>query len=156
MPKKFCLFGDSKSTTFGLKLNKKGVVSYFSPKKAFSAVSPNWWNKVVGGWCTSFHVLKQLVFLVLTAEGWWYIRQSIDFALSPHDVMNYPNAPPVLGVFLVNLLYFKNFLEYFRSVWSVRILFLSNQMLKVFVWLKGCTYTHTGWLKMALIPKLWY
>ena len=41
-----------------------------------------------------FNVLKQLVYLVLTAEGWWYIRQSIDFALSPHDVMNCPNAPP--------------------------------------------------------------
>ena len=43
-----------------------------------------------------FYFLKQLVFLVLTAEGWWYIRQSVDFALSPHDVINYPNAPPPL------------------------------------------------------------
>ena len=49
---------------------------------------------MVGGWCTFFHVLKQLVFLVLTAEGWWYIRQSTDFALSPHDVMYSPHAPP--------------------------------------------------------------
>ena len=44
MPKKFCLFGDSKSTTFGLKLNQKK------------------------GWCLLFFQKKHLVQLVLTDE----------------------------------------------------------------------------------------
>ena len=34
-----------------------------------------------------FHFLKQIVLLILTAKRWWYMRQSADFALSPHDVM---------------------------------------------------------------------
>ena len=49
---------------------------------------------MVGGWCTFFHFPKQLVLLLLTAEGWWYMRQFDDFALSTHDVMYYPHDPP--------------------------------------------------------------
>ena len=55
-----------------------------------------------------------------------------------------------LGVILVNLLYLKNYLEYFRSVWSAKKYIFSNKILKTFAWPKEYTQKKYWCLKMLL------
>ena len=98
------------------------------------------WKKIL------FDTSNRSKILQLVFEIWQFYEKNI--AKKLHQIWCI-----FLGLFSVNLLYFENYLEYLRSVWSAKKYFFSNKMLKIFAWPKGCTQKTYWCLKMHLIYK---